>query len=188
MGLQRRMGSVWNVEIIVKDAQQIPVRFVIMAMCWMMVVVSQLAITLAILVKWMLLILALLALEAIHLIPGKTHVSLIIHAVSAPVRVVPEGISYRTANAKSVKRTATSVPMQQLVPDVFLNIMWAKVPVYNAQKNAKHALLLPVVSRVHQGIIYNLIRQVFLQGCASLAPRMFSVGNARSLITFVLHA
>lgn len=90
----------------------------------MMVVVCQLAITLAILVKRMLPIFALLALEAIHLIPGKTHVSLIIHAVSTrPARVVPEGISYRRANAKSVKRTATSVQMQQPVPDVFLNIM-----------------------------------------------------------------
>lgn len=70
----------------------------------------------------MLLILALLALEATHLI--QTHVSLIMHAVSArPARVVPEGISYRRANAKSVKRTATSVQMQQPVPDVFLNIM-----------------------------------------------------------------
>ena len=72
----------------------------------------------------MLLILALIALEVIHLILGKIHVSLIMHAVSArTVRVVPEGISYRGANAKSVKRTATSVQMQQLVPNVFLIIM-----------------------------------------------------------------
>ena len=59
---------------------------------------------------------------------------------------------------------------------------------FDAQKNVKHVLLLPVVSHVHQGIIYNLIRQVFPQDCASLAPRMFFVRNARSLITFVLHA